>query len=58
MRQLHVTIGIRSHSEHSVGAPIGAQDTNQSSEDWRSGCQDSGYELTKLVSGEEQGESK
>jgi hypothetical protein len=32
----------RSHSERASGAPIGAQDSNQSSEVWRSGYQDSG----------------
>jgi hypothetical protein len=32
------------HSERAMGAPIGAQDTNLSSEDWRSGYQDFGNE--------------
>jgi hypothetical protein len=33
------------HLELAVGAPIGSQDTDQSSEHWRSGYQDSGTEL-------------
>jgi hypothetical protein len=39
------------HSEHAVGAHIGAQDTgtNQSFEDWRSGYQDSSDELSKYI---------
>jgi hypothetical protein len=32
-----------------VGTPIGAQDTNQSSEDWRSGYQDTGSELSIYI---------
>jgi hypothetical protein len=44
-RRLLVSGAERSHSKHAVGAPIGAQDTNLSSEDWRSGYQDSGNEL-------------
>jgi hypothetical protein len=54
-----------SHSELAVGATIGAQDTNLSSKDWRSGYQDSGNEISiyivlivGLVSGEEQVQSK
>jgi hypothetical protein len=38
-----------SHSERGVGAPIGAQDTDQPSEEWRSGYQDSGNELSKYI---------
>jgi hypothetical protein len=33
-------------SEHAVGAPIGAQDADQSSEHWRSGYQDSSTALS------------
>jgi hypothetical protein len=38
-----------SHSERAVGTPVGAQDTNQSSEDWRSGYQDSSNELSIYI---------
>jgi hypothetical protein len=60
MWQLQETTGIRYWL-------IGSQDTNKSSEVWRSGNQDSGNELSiyialiasyKLVSGEEQGQYK
>jgi hypothetical protein len=39
----------RSHSERAVGTTIGAQDTNQSSEDWCLGYQDSGNELSIYI---------
>jgi hypothetical protein len=40
IRQLQETLiyaDVQSRSEREVGAPVGAQDANQSSEDWRSG---------------------
>jgi hypothetical protein len=41
--------GEQSRSEHIVGALIGAQDINQSSEDWSSGYEDSGNELSIYI---------
>jgi hypothetical protein len=35
-----------------VGAPIGAQDINQSSDDWRPGYQESGNELSIYIAHE------
>jgi hypothetical protein len=43
------TVHERSHSERAVETPIGAQGTIQSSEDWHSGYQDSGNELSIYI---------
>jgi hypothetical protein len=51
-RRLLVSSAERSHSECqnvAVGAPIGAQDTNLSSEDWHSEYQDSCNELSIYI---------
>jgi hypothetical protein len=45
-RGLLISEAERSHSELAKGAPISAQDTNQSSENGHSGYQDSGNELS------------
>jgi hypothetical protein len=48
-KRLLVSSAKQSLSESAVGAPIGAQDTNQSSEDWRSGYQDSENEISMHI---------
>jgi hypothetical protein len=47
--RLLVSGAVQVHLECAVGVPIGAQETNQYSEDWRSGYQDSSNKLSIYI---------